>query len=335
MMRSCYRMKLFPFFFTQLLLILQSECSCFISLNTNCQQQKSRWISQHVVEVASTTTTTRESDNKNNNNENDLGLTSELEKITKAFQAIGDDKLRYKQLLYMAGQLKPMNQEAMIPENKVIGCMSSVYVDARIVIDDDNRIIEFSGDSDGVLTKGLVALLVRGLSGNTAEQIQKVNPAFIEKAGIQASLTPGRNSGFLNMLSTMKRKALELDAAAVSTIHASAAIAATEAGVPDSLTPSTSGGPMYRAITEILQQLKPTALNLLDVSHRHVGHAERKGVEAEESHFELTVVAEAFEGLNLVKRHQLIYMLLSEIMPKIHALQISALTPEEFSRRKQ
>ena len=58
-----------------------------------------------------------------------------------------------------------MPAESMIPENKVPGCLSTVYIDASVVVDNNNSnsepLIEFVGDSDGLLTKGLVALLVR------------------------------------------------------------------------------------------------------------------------------------------------------------------------------
>ena len=258
----------------------------------------------------------------------DLGLTPELEKITNAFEAVGDDKLRHKQLLYMAGQLAPMDKGSMIPENKVVGCLSTVYVDGKIV--GENGEIEFTGDSDGLLTKGLVALLVRGLSGSTAEAIQKVDPKFIEKAGIQSSLTPGRNNGFLNMLSTMKRKASELqaEASAGASTDSQEEEGAAEGEASES---SGEGGPMYNGIISALQALKPATLELTDVSYKHEGHAGMNGVQANESHFELNIVADAFDGLNLVKRHQLVYMLLGDIMPKIHALQITAKTPDEMN----
>lgn len=249
--------------------------------------------------------------------DNPMRLTPELLKIANAFESIGDDKLRYKQLLYMANQLTPIDPSQAIPENKVPGCLSTVYIDGKAVDSGNGRIqIEFVGDSDGLLTKGLVALLIRGLSGNTADDIQNVDPAFIQKAGIAASLTPGRNNGFLNMLAVMKKKAKELEGNYQPT--------------ESDTTTTTTGdeGPMYQAIVQSLQVLKPVSLKLEDVSYQHAGHA-GASASGEESHFNLEIVASAFEGLNLVKRHKLIYMMLGDVMPRIHALQISAKTPEE------
>ena len=259
---------------------------------------------------------------------NPHGLPAELKKIADAFEMIGDDKLRYKQLLFMANQAKPMDPAKQIPENQVPGCLSTVYVDGTAEKSGDDYRIHFVGDSDGLLTKGLVALLVRGLSGSTAQEIQKVDPAFIQQCGISTSLTPGRNNGFLNMLAVMKKKALELEEAARS-----GASAGEKAVADESETDSTSGNgdakPMYKAIMTALQQLQPESIDLKDVSYQHAGHVEGGG---EESHFELDIVADAFDGLNLIKRHQLIYMMLGEIMPNIHALQIRANTPAEVQK---
>ena len=173
------------------------------------------------------------------------------------------------------------------------------------------------------------------MSGNTAEEVQKVDPAFIKTAGIEQSLTPGRNNGFLNMLKVMKAKALQLDKAARESGTPEAKKDVTE--VPNeeedssfATTDSNGNGPKYNAIVQALQALKPTKLNLTDNSHQHAGHA---GNDIDgESHFDLEILAEAFDGLSLVKRHQLIYMMLGDIMPQIHALQIKSLTPAEAEK---
>jgi BolA protein len=182
------------------------------------------------------------------------------------------------------------------------------------------------------------------LSGNTAQAIQKVDPKFIKAAKIEQSLTPGRNNGFLNMLKTMKQKAIALDAAARSssegattTVNGNSSNATTggdgetKSGSATAMPDTAGQGPKYKAIVQALQVLKPTSLQLVDNSHQHAGHA---GNDMDgESHFELSIIADAFEGLNLVKRHQLIYMVLGDIMQQIHALQIQSLTPAEAEQR--
>jgi BolA-like protein 1 len=265
---------------------------------------------------------------------NPLGLTPELLRMTTAFEAIGDDKLRYKQLLFLANQLPPMDSTLQIPSNKVPGCLSTVFVHAMC---DANHKIHYVGDSDGLLTKGLVALLVRGLSNNTAHAIQQVDPAFISAAGLSTSLTPGRNNGFLNMLAVMKQQALQLEQATRDTeadsthnsIDRDATVSSTGSSSIDSDATAVTA-PKYAAIVTALQALKPTVLELKDVSYQHAGHAGMKGVKDEETHFELYIVADAFDGLNLVKRHKLVYMMLGSVMPQIHALQIQAKTPSEI-----
>mmetsp|Transcript_32460 Transcript_32460/g.55317 ORF Transcript_32460/g.55317 Transcript_32460/m.55317 type:complete len:346 (+) Transcript_32460:19-1056(+) len=272
-----------------------------------------------------------------------LHLTPELEMMTNAFSSIPDEKTRHKQLLYMASKLPSVEDSVRVPENKVPGCLSTVHVDCTVESKEDELVVNYFGDSDGLLTKGLLALLIRGLSGCTAEQINAVDPQFIQAAKISQTLTPGRNNGFLNMLAVMKKKASD---AAEEGVNGAANGDVVEAvseeasgddeveGGNDNIVTSfeeIEGKPMYNAIlSKLINVLKPTSIQLTDNSAQHAGHAGSKGwEESGESHFALEVVAEAFEGLNLVKRHQLIYMLLGEVMPKIHALEISAKSPSE------
>ena len=270
-----------------------------------------------------------------------LGLTPELRKITNAFSSIPDEKMRYKQLLFMAGQLPAVDDAVKVPENKVPGCLSTVYVDCSLSPDNDGT-VKFVGDSDGLLTKGLVALLVRGMSGCTPEQIEAVDPEFIHAAKISQSLTPGRNNGFLNMIAVMKKKAREIAEGGSGGASEGGddvkAAAQEDAPVEEEASgeiitsfEQRDGKPMYNEImAKLIAVLKPTSIELVDNSDQHAGHAGSKGwEESGESHFALEIVSEAFDGLAAVKRHQLIYMLLGETMEKIHALQIKAKTPEE------
>lgn len=269
----------------------------------------------------------------------DLGMTPELKKVTDAFAAIEQEQVRYKQLLYMAKTTKEVNnlpESSKIPENKVPGCLSTVFVDGTAEYNDEigDYVVHFVGDSDGLMTKGLVALLVRCLSGNTAEAIQKVDPQFIKFARIDQSLTPGRNNGFLNMLQSMKNKALQLDEAArdgkieATTDDSESSSSDDSETDEDATADDDAEGSKYTAIVESLQALKPTSIKVVDNSQQN------GAAEGEETHFELNIVASAFEGLNVIQRQQLVFMILGDLMPEIQSLQIASMfTPEEAEQR--
>jgi cysteine desulfuration protein SufE len=72
--------------------------------------------------------------------------------------------------------------------------------------------LHWQGDSDAAITKGLLALLIEGLEGLTPEQACAIDPGFMAATGLQASLTPSRANGFLNILRTMQRQAQGLAA---------------------------------------------------------------------------------------------------------------------------
>lgn len=123
------------------------------------QQQQPQQRSSHVVVAQMSSAAADES-------QLDLGLTPELKKVTDAFASIADEQLRYKQLLYMAQHTKEANDmpdSSRTPENKVPGCLSTVYVDGTAEYNEQagDYLIKFIGDSDGLLTRGLVALLLR------------------------------------------------------------------------------------------------------------------------------------------------------------------------------
>ena len=89
-------------------------------------------------------------------------LPKKLQIIVENLRQVPDDKLRYQQLLFMGAKASPMSPELKIDSNKVQGCLSTVFVHATM---DESSKIQFIGDSDAMLTKGLVVMLVEGLSG--------------------------------------------------------------------------------------------------------------------------------------------------------------------------
>ena len=259
-----------------------------------------------------------------------------LAKTVKGFQLVPDQKLRYQQLLFLAKKLPDMDPSLLVEENRVPGCLSVVHVHAT---QNDAGEITFQGSSDAQLTKGLVALLVNGLSGCTNEQIQRVQAEFIQECGLAQSLTPGRNNGFLNMLAMMKRKAAAVggdsgdsgDGEPVAAAAAPAAPAPPPAAraPPPSMLAAGSLGPVGTRIAANLEsEFSPSMLDLVDESDQHAGHAGAKGLDGE-SHFALTIVSDAFEGIRSLKRHQMVYAAIGDEMPKIHALSINARAPGE------
>lgn len=255
-----------------------------------------------------------------------LGLTPELEQTVEMFKMVPDQKLRYQQLLFLAQKAKPMDAALKVPENKVPGCLSTVFVHATA---GDGGKVFYTGDSDAQLTKGLVVLLTDGLSGHTTEEILAVDPKFIQEAGITASLTPGRNNGLLNMLALMKKKAQILGSSGAPAAAEAAPAAAPVPG-PGPLIEGGGGPVADIIIRKVCEKLNPTVIRLRDNSAQHAGHAGREGLAASETHFALEVVSDAFASLSQVQRHQLIYALLAEEMRgSVHALQIVARTTAE------
>ncbi|KAF5831469.1 bola-like protein-domain-containing protein [Dunaliella salina] len=196
-----------------------------------------------------------------------------------------------------------------------------------------------------------------------------VCPSFIGMLGLQQSLTPSRNNGFLNMFKLMQRKTLETAASSLSQqeqpaasssgsgnegassngsgsqgngAHASdsSSSSSSESGAASSSSSSSSRTPiqdgMRRKIEEALQ---PTQLVIVDESASHSGHAAMMAApgtasSSGETHFVVQIVSPKFEGLPLVKRQRLVYSLLGdEFNAGLHALSLHTKTPAEVESK--
>lgn len=278
-------------------------------------------------------------------------LPESLDTIVSSFKAVPDPMQRYKQLLYYATTLKPLDPAYKVESNKVKGCVSQVWVFPSV--QDDGK-VQWMADSDSQLTKGLAALLVQGLSGITPEEIISIQPEFITELGLQQSLTPSRNNGFLNMFKLMQAKSLELvlensrmsstsseSSSSMETANAGSAPAAADVVEDDDdeeedansdkrSTEVTIAETMRRKLEEALE---PTLLVIRDESSKHAGHAERMGVAkgTGETHFSMEITSAKFEGLTSIKRHRLVYSILDEELSHgpVHALSLVTKTTAE------
>jgi cysteine desulfuration protein SufE len=129
-----------------------------------------------------------------------------LDKIVQRFARVSDPKRKYEQLIYYAKKVEMLPDSDKVDANKVMGCVSQVFITAKLV---EGQVI-FAGDSDAQLVKGLVGLLLEGLSGLPPQQILDLEPNFIKDTGLDVSLTPSRANGFYNIFKLMQKKASEL-----------------------------------------------------------------------------------------------------------------------------
>jgi cysteine desulfuration protein SufE len=131
-----------------------------------------------------------------------------LDQIVERLKGTADPKRRYEYVLWLAKKLEPLPEACRNDAFKVKGCVSQVYVVGQLV---DGR-LHWRGDSDAAITKGLLALLIEGMEGLEPATAAAIDPAFLAETGLQASLTPSRANGFLNILRMMQAQASALAA---------------------------------------------------------------------------------------------------------------------------
>jgi cysteine desulfuration protein SufE len=135
-------------------------------------------------------------------------LPEAIDRIVQRFQRLSDPKLRYEQLILYGKKLEAFPETLKTPENKVQGCVSQVYVVAKL---DINERVVFAGDSDALISKGFVGLLSVCMGGLTQKEIELLTPDFIKDTGLVASLTPSRANGFYNVFKKMQQQAIEIE----------------------------------------------------------------------------------------------------------------------------
>ena len=126
-----------------------------------------------------------------------------LFKLVEKLKNSDDPKRKYEYILWLGKKLNVPNNSVLIPENKVQGCVSEVFVKASF----KEGKLYWQGYSDALITKGLLAFLISGMNELTPKEVVNINNKFIEDTGLKASLTPSRSNGFLNILLKMQSQA--------------------------------------------------------------------------------------------------------------------------------
>ena len=126
------------------------------------------------------------------------------DEIIDEFSGFDDWMDKYQLLIDLGNEQAPLDERYKVESNLIDGCQSRVWLQA----DYADGIITFTAESDALIVKGIVALLIRVLSGHTPQEILDADLYFIEQIGLKEHLSPTRSNGLLAMVKQMRMYAL-------------------------------------------------------------------------------------------------------------------------------
>ncbi len=130
------------------------------------------------------------------------------DEVIEEFSDFDDWMDKYQLLIDLGSEQEPLPETYKTEQNLIDGCQSRVWLQADM---EDDKLV-FRAESDALIVKGIVALLVRVLSGHTPDEILNADLYFIEKIGLKEHLSPTRSNGLVAMLKQMKMYALAFKA---------------------------------------------------------------------------------------------------------------------------
>ena len=131
------------------------------------------------------------------------------DEIIDEFSGLDDWMDKYQLLIDLGNEQEPLDEKYKVESNLIDGCQSRVWLQADYV---DGK-INFTAESDALIVKGIVALLIRVLSGHTPQEILDADLYFIEQIGLKEHLSPTRSNGLLAMVKQMRVYALAFSSA--------------------------------------------------------------------------------------------------------------------------
>ncbi len=122
------------------------------------------------------------------------------EEVIEEFSAFDDWMDKYQMLIDLGNELSPLDEKYKVENNLIEGCQSRVWLQCDLV---DGQLV-FTADSDALITKGIIALLIRVLSGHSPKEIAEADLHFIDAIGLKDHLSPTRSNGLLSMVKQIK-----------------------------------------------------------------------------------------------------------------------------------
>ena len=135
-----------------------------------------------------------------------MTLEEKQNEIIDEFSVFDDWMDKYEMLIQLGKELPLIDDQYKVDDKLIKGCQSQVWMHAE---EKDGRVY-YTADSDAVITKGLVSMVIKVLSGHTPEEIAQASLYFIESIGLQNHLSPTRSNGLLAMIKQMKLYAIAL-----------------------------------------------------------------------------------------------------------------------------
>ncbi len=133
-----------------------------------------------------------------------MTIKEKQEEIIEEFALFDEWMEKYQYIIDLGKDLPIIDEKYKVEENLIKGCQSKVWLHAELV---DGKII-FTADSDAIITKGIVGLVISVFSGHTPKEIIDADLFFIDKIGLQEHLSPTRSNGLLAMLKQIKMYAI-------------------------------------------------------------------------------------------------------------------------------
>ena len=126
------------------------------------------------------------------------------DEVVEEFSDFDDWMDKYQMLIDLGNELKPLDEKYKTEQNLIDGCQSRVWLQCDMV---DGKLV-FTADSDALIVKGIIALLIQVISGHTPKEILDADLYFIDKIGLRDHLSPTRSNGLLAMVKQIKAYAV-------------------------------------------------------------------------------------------------------------------------------
>jgi cysteine desulfuration protein SufE len=128
--------------------------------------------------------------------------------LVESFEFLEDWTDRYEHIINLGKELAPLPAEFKTSANLIKGCQSQVWLHAEM----KNGRLYFSADSDAIITKGLISMIIQVYSGHSAMEIINTDLTFIDRIGLKEHLSPTRSNGLLSMVKQLKFYAIAFSA---------------------------------------------------------------------------------------------------------------------------